>query len=72
MCVPMDKEEPFKVRLRRWRGDRTQDQAAKILGVSVRTYGPWEVGDHTPTTKPSIREIEAKMAEVGMVKEVEE
>lgn len=32
--------------LREARGDRTQSEAAKLLGVSVRTYGNWEAGKH--------------------------
>jgi len=55
--------EPFKDRLRRWRGARTRQEVSVLLGVSVRTIESWEVGYFKPTSKPSIREIEQKMTE---------
>lgn len=34
--------------LKEWRGDRTQDEAAKLLGVNAMTYSRWERGKHLP------------------------
>lgn len=34
--------------LKSLRGDRTQREAAKVCGVSLRTYSGWENGKHTP------------------------
>lgn len=34
--------------LKEWRGDRTQDEAAKLLGVNAMTYSRWERGVHLP------------------------
>jgi len=56
-------DEQFKERLRKWRGSLLQKEAAQMLGVSERTYESWEQGACEPTSKPSIREIEAKMKE---------
>lgn len=38
----------FSATLKRWRRDRTQAEAAKHLGVSLRTYQDWEQGRRTP------------------------
>lgn len=35
---------PFKD----WRGERTQDEAARLLGVNAMTYSRWERGVHLP------------------------
>jgi DNA-binding XRE family transcriptional regulator len=34
--------------LKEWRGERTQDEAAKLLGVNAMTYSRWERGVHLP------------------------
>jgi DNA-binding XRE family transcriptional regulator len=34
--------------LKEWRGERTQDEAAKLLGVNAMTYSRWERGIHLP------------------------
>jgi len=34
--------------LREWRGDRTQDEASRLLGVNAMTYSRWERGVHLP------------------------
>lgn len=34
--------------LKEWRGERTQDEAASLLGVSAMTYSRWERGVHLP------------------------
>lgn len=34
--------------LKAWRGDRTQDEAGKLLGVDAMTYSRWERGVHLP------------------------
>jgi DNA-binding XRE family transcriptional regulator len=34
--------------LKEWRGDRTQAEAAKLLGVNAMTYSRWELGVHLP------------------------
>jgi hypothetical protein len=38
-----DKAE-FRVRLKKWRGIRTQQEAARALQVPLRTYEGWEAG----------------------------
>jgi len=45
--------------LRQWRGDRTQDEACKLLGVNAMTYSRWERGEHLPrkTLWPRIQEV---------------
>ena len=37
--------EVYRDRLKRWRGDRTQVEAARILGVKVRAYRNYEWGE---------------------------
>lgn len=34
--------------LKEWRGERTQAEAAKLLGVNAMTYSRWETGLHLP------------------------
>jgi len=34
--------------LKEWRGERTQDEAARLLGVNAMTYSRWERGVHLP------------------------
>lgn len=34
--------------LKDWRGDRTQDEAARLLGTDAMTYSRWERGIHLP------------------------
>lgn len=34
-----------------FRGDRSQEQMAKIYGVSQQTWSTWENGTRTPTKK---------------------
>lgn len=37
--------------LKEWRGDRTQDEACKLLDVDAMTYSRWERGLHLPRKK---------------------
>jgi DNA-binding XRE family transcriptional regulator len=41
----------FKKQLKRWRGKRTQLQAAKILKVKYWTFVAWENGRNVPGPK---------------------
>jgi hypothetical protein len=34
--------------LKEWRGERTQAEAARLLGVNAMTYSRWELGIHLP------------------------
>ncbi len=34
--------------LRKWRGDRTQDEAGRLLDVDAMTFSRWERGIHLP------------------------
>jgi transcriptional regulator with XRE-family HTH domain len=34
--------------LKTWRGDRTQEEAGKLLEVDAMTYSRWERGLHLP------------------------
>jgi len=34
----------FPARLKKWRGDRTQKEAARLLQVPLRTLQGWEAG----------------------------
>lgn len=34
--------------LRKWRGERTQDEAGELLGVDAMTFSRWERGIHLP------------------------
>ena len=38
---------PFK----EWRGDRTQEEAGRLLDVDAMTYSRWERGKHLPRKK---------------------
>lgn len=46
-------KQAFKLSLCAWRaslpGNRTQEQAARILGVPLKTYRAWEQGRHMPS-----------------------
>jgi DNA-binding transcriptional regulator YiaG len=44
--IPM--AELLKDRLKKWRGDRRQKNAADDLRVSLATYRKWENGKRTP------------------------
>ena len=52
----------FPVRLKKWRGDRTQAEAARVLQVPLRTYQGWESG--RPAGALSIAAITARMAAI--------
>jgi DNA-binding transcriptional regulator YiaG len=45
--------------LKEWRGKRTQDEAARLLGVNAMTYSRWERGVHLPRKSkwPVIKEM---------------
>jgi transcriptional regulator with XRE-family HTH domain len=45
--------------LKEWRGPRTQEEAAKLLGANVMTYSRWERGIHLPRKNkwPVIKEV---------------
>jgi hypothetical protein len=34
--------------LKEWRGERTQDEAARLLDTDAMTYSRWERGVHLP------------------------
>jgi DNA-binding XRE family transcriptional regulator len=53
----------FAARLRRWRGDLRQKEAAAIIGVHLRTYQFWEAGIHAPAKEACVKCIEAIMRE---------
>jgi DNA-binding transcriptional regulator YiaG len=55
------KEKTFAQKLRFWRGDKTQKEAAFELDVDVDIYRKWEQGTSEPHNSPSIREIENRM-----------
>ena len=58
-----DKEiSEFPARLKKWRGDRTQAEAARVLQVPLRTYQGWESG--RPAGALSIAAITARMAAI--------
>ncbi len=38
----------FRKQLRKWRGKRTQVEAAALIGVKVSTYRNWEHGRNEP------------------------
>lgn len=44
--------------LKEWRGERTQAEAAKLLGVNAMAYSRWELGRHLPRKSqwPTIKE----------------
>ena len=54
-------EKTFAKRLRDWRGERTQKEAAFDLKVDVDIFRKWEQGQATPHESPSLREIEQRM-----------
>ena len=39
----------FRKQLRRWRKNRSQPEAAAMLGVPLATYRNWEQGRNEPT-----------------------
>jgi transcriptional regulator with XRE-family HTH domain len=53
--------EKFKDRLRLWRGNLRQKEAAEKLGVPYATYRKWEIGKRTPG-KLTAAELERRMA----------
>lgn len=57
----------FASKLKAWRGDLTQREAAQLLGVPVRTLERWEFGETEPHVSPSMAEIEKRMAETSKV-----
>ena len=57
----MAKTQTFAVRLRAWRGPRTQKEAAYELKVDVDIYRKWEQGQNEPHESPSLQEIEQRM-----------
>lgn len=38
----------YGLKLKQWRGNRLQKEAADILGVPLRTYQSWEHGKNEP------------------------
>lgn len=55
----------FSEKLIKWRGNLTRFEAGMLLGVSWRTLEAWERGEHEPSSKPSMKEIERRMAETA-------
>lgn len=45
--------------LKTWRGDRTQEEAGKLLKVDAMTYSRWERGLHLPRKRhwPTIKDV---------------
>lgn len=39
---------PFRVKLSRWRGSRSQKEAAYLLGIPYDTYNKYERGEREP------------------------
>jgi DNA-binding transcriptional regulator YiaG len=58
------KQEPFAMKLRAWRGQRTQKEAAFALQVDVDIYRKWEQGSNEPHLSPSLAEIVKRMDSV--------
>lgn len=54
--------QPFSTRLRKWRGNLSQRQAAIALGVPVGTYRKWEYGERVPNAY-AMAEVERRMHE---------
>ncbi len=52
----------FAFRLKRWRGHKTQKEAADLLGVPFDTYVNWEYSRNYPSG-PTLAEIERRMAQ---------
>lgn len=55
----------FSDRLLKWQGNLTRTEGAKLLGVSYRVYEQWARGEHEPSVKPSMRDIERRMEETA-------
>ena len=53
--------ESFALRLRKWRGQMMQKEAASILDVPIATLRKWEYGKRTPN-KITLCELERRMA----------
>jgi len=45
--------------LKEWRGDRTQEEASKLLDVDAMTFSRWERGLHLPRKRhwPKIKDV---------------
>jgi transcriptional regulator with XRE-family HTH domain len=45
--------------LKAWRGERTQEEASKLLDVDAMTYSRWERGLHLPRKRhwPKIKDV---------------
>ena len=52
----------FAAKLKEWRGELTQKEAAQLLGVSIRTLQCWEQDQHAPGAL-AMAEIERRMKE---------
>lgn len=52
----------FAAKLKEWRGEITQREAAQLLGVSIRTLQCWEQDQHVPG-ELARSEIERRMKE---------
>ena len=53
-------QRDFAAALKKWRGSRTQKEAAALLQVPLRTFQGWESG--RPASKLTIAAITARMA----------
>lgn len=51
----------FSERLRKWRGERTQKEAASVIGVPLRTYCSWEEEVNKPDAL-KMETVENRMA----------
>lgn len=57
-------------RLREWRGDRTQADAARAAGVATRTWSHWEAGN-PPEAWHALATLAAKLDDrtvVGLIR----
>lgn len=57
----MAKQQSFDRKLKAWRGERTQKEAAFALKVDIDVYRKWEQGQNEPHESPSLHEIEQRM-----------
>lgn len=57
-------------KIRKWRSDKglSQSQAAKELGVPVKTLQNWEIGRREPNTKTLISLLERGVLAISMKK----
>ena len=43
------------LRIKKYRGDKSQEDLAKLVGVSQSTVAMWEIGERTPSDEAKIK-----------------